>query len=406
MATAPLTIGQKLAPTPQTGEGRNSPVDKKISINQSGKVSFPHVMKKLKAKSDDQGAAAPLGAMALGNGHMMDGALPPTGTLLPLNLAQNQSQQSGQADGGTASTSGVAATLVSAPGGISQGGFIPDEVAKGKGAHQVGRGFPSKNAGNPSLAGKDAQKTSDTPGATNSAAASDIASADDQAKATSKQELSSLLSPLQNNQPSAHQNLQQNLPGNLGNLLDKHAGLMLSSSHTVLDGANGMTHLAQGSDKLNQAMPTPPSISVPLKNSQWGDELGSRIMWMTQHDVNTANIKINPPHLGPLEVNVSMHKDQIDVTFHSHHAAVKEALDASIPKLKEMLGSSGLQLGDANVAQHSFSGHSQYQSPGSNQPYSGGGGQEIETSVVGDGEMAGSKTTTWYMDNGAIDFYA
>ena len=143
-----------------------------------------------------------------------------------------------------------------------------------------------------------------------------------------------------------------------------------------------------------------------MKTPQWGDELSNRVMWMVQHDVQTASIKINPPNLGPLEVQVSMNKDHVDVSFNSHHAAVKEALDASMPKLKEMLGSSGLQLGNANVSHHSFSGHSQYNNQGSGQQYPGGGGHNIETTLSDSEEIVSPTVYSWNAGAGAIDFYA
>ena len=90
---------------------------------------------------------------------------------------------------------------------------------------------------------------------------------------------------------------------------------------------------------------------------------------MIHQDVQSASIKLNPPHLGPLEVNVSLANNQVDVSFSSNHASVKEALDASIPKLREMLGDNGLQLGDANVTHRSFSDQQQSNNQSMNYQY-------------------------------------
>lgn len=394
MASAPLAIGHTLVSPPQTAEAGSPPDDIKTSINQSGKISFPQVMKKLKDGADDKSSDTPPGAIVLANIHATDAALPPPGTLLPLGLAQGH-VPTDQSDPALA---GDQAAAVTANGGMPLTAIGLEGGGKGKGGNS-GRqtAMPPGDKGT-SITPQAAQQVSGNAAAN----VSDPSAVHDQSPATAKLDSSSLLAPVQSNQLPL-QVLSHNLSGNP---LDKHASLIDGSSHMGLDTASGLSNLAQGSDKLNQTPATPPPISVPLKNPQWGDELSNRVMWMTQHDVQTANIKINPPHLGPLEVQVSMHKDQVDVTFHSHHAGVKEALDASMPKLKEMLGSSGLQLGDANVTHHSFSGQSQYDNQGSNHYSSGGAGQDIDTPITDTGEMTSASMYNWNTGSGAIDFYA
>lgn len=97
----------------------------------------------------------------------------------------------------------------------------------------------------------------------------------------------------------------------------------------------------------------PPPVATPVQQPQWGDELGNRIVWMVKQDVTAADIKINPPHLGPLEVKISMAQDQVSVAFSSHHAVVRDALDAALPRLRDMFADSGLQLSNATVSHRS-----------------------------------------------------
>src|SRR3569623_1389197 len=95
------------------------------------------------------------------------------------------------------------------------------------------------------------------------------------------------------------------------------------------------------------------SIGAPVQQSERGDDLGSRITWMIKQDVTAADIKLNPPHLGPLEVKISMSQDQISVAFTSHHAIVRDALDTALPRLRDMLSDNVLQLANANVSYNS-----------------------------------------------------
>lgn len=395
MASAPLAIGHTLVPAAQTTEVGTPSDDIKRSENQSGKISFPQVMKKLKGGGDDKGGDTAPGVVLQPHIHASDAALPPSGTMLPFSLTpghiaagQNgqgdpDPGQNGQGDPVLAGNQATAVTAIALEGG-GKGGSAGRQTSMPVGDRAAPR------------APANAQPVS-----VNAAVdASDPSLGDEQSPAAAKIDFSSLLAPTQNNQLP----LQALAHNPAGNMLDKHGSLIDGSSHMGMDTANGLSHLAQGGDKFNQTPATPPPISAPLKNPQWGDELSNRVMWMTQHDVQSANIKINPPHLGPLEVHVSMHKDQVDVSFHSHHAGVKEALDASMPKLKEMLGSSGLQLGDANVTHHSFSGHSGNQ--GSNHHSSGGAGQDIDTQIADTGEVMNASMYGWNADSGAIDFYA
>jgi len=82
----------------------------------------------------------------------------------------------------------------------------------------------------------------------------------------------------------------------------------------------------------------------------WDTAIADRLMWMLQGDQQMARLKLNPPNLGPLEVRLSVHQDQASVSFLAPHAAVREALEAALPRLREMFDQQSLQLVQADVA--------------------------------------------------------
>ena len=96
------------------------------------------------------------------------------------------------------------------------------------------------------------------------------------------------------------------------------------------------------------------SIEVPFRQPGWGQALSERVVWVVNQKLQGAEIKLNPPQLGPIEVRIQMHQDQAQVSFTAHHASVREALEAALPRLREMFAANGLDLGDVNVSQHSF----------------------------------------------------
>lgn len=97
------------------------------------------------------------------------------------------------------------------------------------------------------------------------------------------------------------------------------------------------------------APPVAGAIAQPVSSPAWGDMLGDRVMWMVGQQQQSAELRLNPPALGPLEVKLSMTDGQATLTFSTHHLPVKEALEAATPRLKEMFGESGINLGSVSV---------------------------------------------------------
>jgi flagellar hook-length control protein FliK len=82
-----------------------------------------------------------------------------------------------------------------------------------------------------------------------------------------------------------------------------------------------------------------------------GEDLSQRILWLSSHNLRSAEIRLDPPELGPLQVQVQHHRDGTSVHFTTSSAAVKDVVEANLPRLRELLEGSGLSLVDVNVAQ-------------------------------------------------------
>lgn len=96
-----------------------------------------------------------------------------------------------------------------------------------------------------------------------------------------------------------------------------------------------------------------PAMTRPLTHPAWNQELGSRIVWMNNQGISSAEIKMNPQNMGPITVRIDMNQDQATINFTAQNSDVRTALEASIPKLREMLSSQNVNLADVNVAQQS-----------------------------------------------------
>lgn len=96
-------------------------------------------------------------------------------------------------------------------------------------------------------------------------------------------------------------------------------------------------------------VPTLVTINTPVTHEKWGDEFNQKITWLSTQKEQSAELHLNPPQLGPMDVVLKVSGDQATALFSSPHAAVREAIEQALPKLREMLADSGIMLGNATV---------------------------------------------------------
>ncbi len=82
----------------------------------------------------------------------------------------------------------------------------------------------------------------------------------------------------------------------------------------------------------------------------WDQAIAERVMWMVQGDQQFARLRLNPPNLGPLEIRINVNQEQTSVNFIAGQAVVREAIEAAMPRLREMFDQQSLQLVRADVS--------------------------------------------------------
>jgi flagellar hook-length control protein FliK len=93
----------------------------------------------------------------------------------------------------------------------------------------------------------------------------------------------------------------------------------------------------------------PPEVQTPVGDPGWPDELGGTLSLMLDKTLQNAEIRLNPQHLGPLQVSIRMENDQVAIQFSSEQAAVREALEAAAPRLRDLLAGQQLTVADVSV---------------------------------------------------------
>lgn len=97
------------------------------------------------------------------------------------------------------------------------------------------------------------------------------------------------------------------------------------------------------------SVPTTAAVGPALHTPKWGDAFADRVLWVVHAKQPVAELQLNPPQLGPVEVRVSVTADQASLSFFSGQASVREAIQAALPRLQEALAASGLTLGGFHV---------------------------------------------------------
>lgn len=111
-------------------------------------------------------------------------------------------------------------------------------------------------------------------------------------------------------------------------------------------------------------------IEARVGTAAWNDGLAQQVTVMVKDGEHTAQLRLDPPDLGPLEVRLSMARNE-DGTAHaqfvSPHAPVRDAVEAALPQLRAILADNGITLGQASVGEGFVrdDGRGSRQSPGS-----------------------------------------
>lgn len=95
------------------------------------------------------------------------------------------------------------------------------------------------------------------------------------------------------------------------------------------------------------------SVDMPVTHKAWADEFSQKIVWVTTQHGQSAELHLNPPQLGPVDVLIKVEGDQATALFTSAHAVVRDAIEQALPKLREMLADNGIMLSNATVSDQS-----------------------------------------------------
>jgi flagellar hook-length control protein FliK len=159
-----------------------------------------------------------------------------------------------------------------------------------------------------------------------------------------------------------------------------------------------------------QAAAAGEALTAHVGTDAWNDQVGQKVVYMLGAEDQTASLTLNPPDLGPLQVVLSVSNGQADVTFSSNQLEVRQALENALPRLQEMMGESGIALGNATVnAGMSNGGQAQQEQAAASSGFGRGGhnGRDNEAGVVtGEATVRPATRAAAIGDRGMVDTFA
>lgn len=132
------------------------------------------------------------------------------------------------------------------------------------------------------------------------------------------------------------------------------------------------------------------------EDAEFPREVTARMKLLLRDGVREARLQLHPAELGRLQVSVTTDGDQARVVFVTETAAAREAIEQSMPRLRDMLEQNGLQLAQSDVEQGDLAGRGD-----------GGGGDDsaapVESRQAAD--EAGTQISAGTLHSGLVDTY-
>ncbi len=146
-------------------------------------------------------------------------------------------------------------------------------------------------------------------------------------------------------------------------------------------------------------------LSPKAGDAAWGRELGERVGFLLHNNMKQAEIRLDPPHLGKLEIQLQVQDDKAVVHIQTQTAQTRDLVDASLLRLRDALQDAGYSQVDVNVSQRdqSMAG----QDGGDGRGFAGNGGMDgpADAEAVPPGMSRHEIELTARMQ-GRIDYFA
>ena len=138
-------------------------------------------------------------------------------------------------------------------------------------------------------------------------------------------------------------------------------------------------------------------------STEVGNGLAERVQWMVNHKQNVAHIRLDPPLLGKLDVQVKVMDDVATITIQTQQGMTRDMIDAASHRLREALQESGFENVNVDVSHREDPGQTSDDQPASSLMQVA---DDVTESDDGINQMPGENWMNGYQVSGMVDTFA
>jgi len=143
--------------------------------------------------------------------------------------------------------------------------------------------------------------------------------------------------------------------------------------------------------------------AINIVKSDSAKLLQERVSSMLSINNKEAEIRLDPPEMGSMQIRVRSDAEQAQINFVVQNQQAKEALEQSMPRLREMLAQQGLELGESTISYGQSGGENAEQNES-------GAGEQLAKNGAANSESDepsnSPEQTSEQQTSSSIDYYA
>ncbi|MDC3213502.1 flagellar hook-length control protein FliK [Pseudoalteromonas distincta] len=137
----------------------------------------------------------------------------------------------------------------------------------------------------------------------------------------------------------------------------------LSYEQSLLDTQVIQAQQLQNTSQVKQVSIDPGVMqAINIVKSDAAKLLQERVSSMLSINNKEAEIRLDPPEMGSMQIRIRSDAEQAHINFVVQNQQAKEALEQSMPRLREMLAQQGLELGESTISYGQSGGETAEQS--------------------------------------------
>lgn len=110
-------------------------------------------------------------------------------------------------------------------------------------------------------------------------------------------------------------------------------------------------HQSQNVIQLKETSVNPELVqTLNILKSDAAKLLQERVTAMLSINNKEAEIRLDPPEMGSMQIRIRSDAEQAQINFVVQNQQAKEALEQSLPRLREMLAQQGIELGESTIS--------------------------------------------------------